>query len=262
MQENDLLQQLPKELLRTLHGCRFTKDTLGCSSAVVLHVPEKRSYLKIAPYNPVEPLAVEAAVLEWLQDRLPVPKVHYYEEWQGREYLLISELEGTVCSDAVHRLDPEALARNLAEGLKMIHSVDIAHCPFNQTLEVKLEKARRHMELGLVNEDEFEDEYMGKTAGDLYAMLPAKRPSREDLVFTHGDYCLPNVILKDGKVRGFIDWGRAGVADRYQDIALGVRSLRHNHYPEDLVTVFLEAYGITDPDWGKIEYFILLDEFF
>jgi len=29
-----------------------------------------------------------------------------------------------------------------------------------------------------------------------------------------------------------------------------------------LVTVFLEAYGITDPDWGKIEYFILLDEFF
>ena len=75
MQENDLLQQLPKELLRTLHGCRFTKDTLGCSSAVVLHVPERRSYLKIAPYNPVEPLLVEAAVLEWLQDRLPVPKV-------------------------------------------------------------------------------------------------------------------------------------------------------------------------------------------
>ena len=144
----------------------------------------------------------------------------------------------------------------------MIHSVDIAHCPFNQTLEVKLRRHAATWSWAWSTKMSSRMSTWEKPQAISTAMLPAKRPSREDLVFTHGDYCLPNVILKDGKVRGFIDWGRAGVADRYQDIALGVRSLRHNHYPEDLVTVFLEAYGITDPDWGKIEYFILLDEFF
>ena len=42
---------------------------------------------------------------------------------------------------------------------------------------------------------------------------------KEELALSHGDYCLPNVFFKDGKVSGFIDLGASGVADKYLDIA-------------------------------------------
>ena len=45
----------------------------------------------------------------------------------------------------------------------------------------------------------------------------------------HGDYCLPNIILKEHTVSGYIDVALAGVGDRYQDLALAVRSLAYNN---------------------------------
>jgi len=56
--------------------------------------------------------------------------------------------------------------------------------------------------------------------------------------------------------------GRGGVADRYQDIALAVRSIRHNLKSEKFVELFLDAYGLKNVDFSKIDYYILLDELF
>ena len=90
--------------------------------------------------------------------------------------------------------------------------------------------------------------------------LLSTRPSIEDLVFTHGDYCLPNVLLLGGELTGFVDWGRAGVADLYKDIALVLRSLEKNT-GEDLADMFFEAYGLSSRDADRVEYYKLLDEF-
>ena len=85
----------------------------------------------------------------------------------------------------------------------------------------------------------------------------------EDLVFTHGDYCLPNVFLDltGRRLTGFIDWGRAGIADRYQDLALAERSLRFNFGPGWERCLF-DAYGLTHVDEAKLAYYRLLDEMF
>lgn len=69
-------------------------------------------------------------------------------------------------------------------------------------------------------------------------------------------------MLDDRGVTGFIDWGYAGVADRYQDLALAVRSITWNLGAE-WVPSFLDAYRLPDGlDAAKIEFFHLLDEFF
>ena len=76
---------------------------------------------------------------------------------------------------------------------------------------------------------------------------------------------MPNLFLQGTAVSGFLDLGRAGMADIWQDIALCVRSLRYNF--EDIsagqarIDAFFEELGV-QPDARKIEYYILLDEIF
>ena len=142
----------------------------------------------------------------------------------------------------------------------MVHEVPVDECPFNMMLDREIEKARYNVVNGLVDEADFDDIRMGRTAAEVFDDLLRTRPTEEDLVFTHGDYCLPNVMIGGEEVTGFVDWGRAGVADRYKDISLVVRSLKLNT-GEDFTTGFFQAYGIMDPDAEKVEYYMLLDEF-
>src|SRR5439155_1556483 len=85
---------------------------------------------------------------------------------------------------------------------------------------------------------------------DLFHELVATRPAGEDLVLTHGDYCLPNVILRgptlgNPGLAGFVDVGRAGLADRYRDLALASRSIAAN-LGAAWVAPFFAHYGAGD----------------
>ncbi len=44
--------------------------------------------------------------------------------------------------------------------------------------------------------------------------LVNKKPG-EELVLSHGDYCLPNIFGIQDLVTGYIDLGRAGIADKF-----------------------------------------------
>ena len=63
-----------------------------------------------------------------------------------------------------------------------------------------------------------------------------------------------NGVLDDGNLSGFIDWGRAEVADGYKDLALATRSLRHNMGPRghELASLFFQEYGMKHVDFRKI----------
>jgi aminoglycoside phosphotransferase len=82
----------------------------------------------------------------------------------------------------------------------------------------------------------------------------------EDLVFTHGDYCLPNIIIDEElcEVVGFVDLGHAGIADRYHDVALCLRSIQYN-IGEGYSQVLLNTYGLfTTCDANKFVFYDLL----
>lgn len=42
---------------------------------------------------------------------------------------------------------------------------------------------------------------------ELLVWLEKNRP-QEDIVLTHGDFCLPNVFIDNDKISGFIDFGK------------------------------------------------------
>jgi aminoglycoside phosphotransferase len=59
---------------------------------------------------------------------------------------------------------------------------------------------------------------------------------------------------------GFVDCGRLGVSDRWQDLALCTRSLEFN-FGASHADAFLRAYGVKlNP--AKQSWYRLLDEFF
>jgi aminoglycoside 3'-phosphotransferase-2 len=236
-------------------GLPMERVTVGRSIAHVWRVGDQ-FYLKTASRG--DELAAEMARLNWLAGRAPVPKVIAFERGATETYLLTGALKGVAAHEAA---SPGNCVDAVAAGLRRLHRLDIAACPFDARLAVTIELARGNALAGRVDESDFDPSRAGRGALELLADVEATRPADEDLVVTHGDYCLPNVILSaGGGVAGFVDLGRAGVADRYQDLALAARSIAYN-FGDAHVAAFFAAYGI-DPDPRRIAFYQLLDEFF
>ncbi|MBB6671644.1 APH(3') family aminoglycoside O-phosphotransferase [Cohnella nanjingensis] len=258
--------QLPAKLSERLKDSDLTPNQVGQSGASVYRVDRvggtnASAYLKVAPSSWHAGLQSEAQALRWLQGRFPAPRGLHFETFEGCDYLLMTELPGRDGSDTELLAEPEAMVRLYAESLKALHALDIRDCPLDQRLEKKLYAAWRIVREGLADDD-VEAENAGRTPDDIYAQLLRDRPATEDLVFAHGDYCMPNLIISEGVLSGMIDLGRAGVADRYQDIALAIRSLRHNFGSDAYAELFAASYGLAELDREKVDYYILLDELF
>lgn len=256
--------ELPVAVRQLLQGSSVELITDGCTAAQVYRIEQcgRCMYLKMQSLADTPPLHVEARILDWLQGKLPVPEVLVYVADDRYEYLISTEVAGQNGVRAMATLRPEALVELMASGLRMIHTLDPATCPFDAGIELRLMQARYNVLNGLVDETDFDPERLGiTTTQDILAALERERPATDDLVFTHGDYCLPNIIVRDSMIGGFIDWGRAGVADRYNDLAIASRSIRDNlgtRYEQ----YFFACYGLEQVDTGKIEYYRMLDELF
>lgn len=256
-------KSLPPRLAQMISGYKRHQNHAGFSPAKVFRLSAENKetlYLKTSPRTTAHSLWREKTKLEWLKNRLPVPEVRLFAESENTDYLLISAISGVDASDDSLKNDIPQLIGQLVEGLKMIHALPIENCPFDERNERKIELAAKLVENNLVDEDDFDEIRQGRTAESLFRELIENQPAAEDLVFTHGDYCVPNIILKNRRLSGFVDLGNSGVADRHQDIALLTRSVRHNFGAEYEQSVF-EIYGI-EPDPQKIYFYRLLDEFF
>ncbi|MEV6282597.1 phosphotransferase [Kribbella sp. NPDC051770] len=85
-------------------------------------------------------------------------------------------------------------------------------------------------------------------------------------VVTHGDYCLPNVLIDPETLRctGVLDLSRLGLGDPYVDVAVMTQSLSGGLNPQyggpPTAREFATAYG-ADPDDERIPRYIAADNF-
>jgi aminoglycoside phosphotransferase len=246
----------------------FKQVFTGWSGAEVYHFPDLAAYLKIAPAESLSNLKREAEVLGWLAGKLSVPQVLEFGEADGKHLLLLSEIEGVPASEyaATIRGDNKLtleLVEKAARAMRAMHDLSREGCHLPQDLEVKLATAQENIRRGFVDESDFDNHNQGRTAENIYDELIEKKQGTEDFAFTHGDLCLPNFMILDGEITGFIDLDRGGIADRYQDIALFLRSFALNiEVPIDIRESFCRAYGIESLDEEKLSYYRLLDELF
>lgn len=245
-------------------GYSWDRDPVGRSPSEVFRLERAGApalYLKREARSAYGELADEAARLRWLSlQGLPCADLIASATDDGYDWLLMSALPGRdLASDST--LGAEARVIMLASALRALHSLDIASCPFDHRWQQLLAAAERRMSAGLVDEGDFDEGRLGRSAADLYSELFRMAAGEEDLVVTHGDACLPNFVASGNVFTGYIDCGRLGVADRYQDIALACRSIAGN-FGEAFVEPFCRNYGIASLDVDKMARYQMLDEFF
>ena len=263
-------KKLPENIKNIVGDMNYTVDRIGESDS------EVRIYsnyvLKIQPHSPETDN--EFKIVEWLDGRLPLPSIPVYNVEGGISYTLMSRAEGKMLCEMEYLKHPEIVIDLVAQGIKMMWEIDISSCPCNASrLTQRLKAAEHNVRNGLVDIENTEPETFGPGGfngpEELLEWLKNNRPP-EDIVLTHGDFCLPNIFAKGKDITGFIDLGKMGPADRWQDIAIAIRSLDHNfdgRYTDGKrifdfkPQMLLDALDI-EFDEEKYRYYILLDELF
>lgn len=243
-------------------------DKIGLSDSSVIIYDD--AVLKIEKHRSCVDATVD--VMSWLSGKIPVPQILCYEVENGYSYTLMSKVIGKMSCDEYYLDNPDLLVQLLIDGMKMLWSVDISGCPRIRDLDAELEEAKYRVENKLVDINDAEPTTFGEGGFDspshLLDWLIQNKPEYEP-VLSHGDYCLPNILVNQGKISGFIDLGDCGVGDKWRDISLCYRSLKNNfngtyggkvyeNFDPDLL---FKKLGI-EPNHEKLRYYLLLDELF
>lgn len=187
-------------------------------------------------------LQTEALMTDYMHSLQLSAEVLHYGSFKDRDWLLTRRIAGEDCTDPQYLADPKRLCDTTAGLLRALHETDAENCPVDRMRSyaetVKNGFTGLHYEpdlfRGLWEFPSFED---------------AKRAAEEGLpllqrdTLLHGDYCLPNIILNDWKLSGYIDLGNGGIGDRHIDVAWGIWTLNFNLGTTEYKDRFLDAYG-------------------
>ncbi len=263
------LTKLPKSISDITTGLPWTFDTFGMSGSTILVFDEM--VLKIEKLSRTS--ENELKLLSWLQGKLPVPKRIEAVQQDGYSFILQSRLSGEMaCSDG-NLQELNHTVKALAKALRQLWTIDRGDCPCSNVVAEKLSQVKCQIENKLVDTDHLDEKTLSargfSSLWGLYDFLNENQPT-QDFVFSHGDFCLPNVFISGEEITGYIDWGCGGIADRWQDITSCVRSLRYNaincagYNEADFLNYKKLLFNELEiePDEDKIRYYCLLDELF
>jgi aminoglycoside phosphotransferase (APT) family kinase protein len=177
---------------------------------------------KLAPHLPVE-IPVPVA-----QGRPGAGYPWYWEihTWVGGETVPVGEI------------DPVQAARDLAELIRALQRVDPEDAPPGRGIPL----AERDTEM-----EYWWSRFQGEPrAWEIWRRAVATPPWKGPPVWHHGDLDARNWLVRDGRIRGVIDWGSMGVGDPACDVMVAWKL--HSAAARD---AFREAVRTDDATWER-----------
>ncbi|GAK42322.1 phosphotransferase [Paenibacillus urinalis] len=198
-------------------------------------------------------LSDEYAALQYLSTTgLLVPSTYAFHVEGDSRWLLMDYIDGIslrhFLSDQPNHRDREEVVSQYGACLRRIHECPCPgplHKNDPPWIDSMLMKARYN--LANYNIDGTEE---------LLKRLDRNRPLPIKNTLIHGDFHTNNVLIKDNKVCGIIDWPRAGYGDPRFDMALAIRPKQGVFDQARDKEVFLESYGrlrITEEEYSYFQ---------
>ena len=199
-------------------------------------------YLKSAPAGS---LKQEAEMDAFFHSLGLGPEVLAYHS-ADRDWLLTRAVPGEDCLAPMYISDPKRLCKTMAQALRHLHSQPTQDCPVPDHTARYLARADENCRNGHYDASLFPDNWGYASAAEARAVLESNGKYLKTDTLLHGDFCLPNIMLKDWKLSGFIDLGGGGVGDKHIDLFWGAWTLNFNLKDARWSSYFLDAYGWED----------------
>lgn len=231
--------EIPREIQRIVYGADIYDSSCSPEARVYFIDRGDGYYLKHSGKGTLEK---ESKMTEYFHSKgLGAEVLNYISD--DSDWLLTTAVTGEDCVHEDYLTEPERLCDTIALELRRLHETDYTGCPVPDRTAEYLAAAENNYRTGNYDKSHFPDSFGYRSAEDAHEVLTAGKDALRDRVLLHGDYCLPNIILNNWKLSGFIDVGCGGVGDRHIDIFWGAWTLWFNLKTDKYRGRFLDAYG-------------------
>ena len=226
-------------------GLRSTTFELGLRTGRGWH-------FKILPSNDAEILKTEAEKVRWASDVLPVANKAFVKTLPGMSVLLTRTLDGNPSFDLAGILPSDKLIAGITEATNRLRSALTANVPFNAPEWTRPDGIERNLGKLAVSKQkhrQLHPDFSRLTLTELRDIVD-QGPGDQAKVLTHGDWCMPNVLMnQEGQVTGIVDLGELHVGDEKLDPAILSWTIRANmgNLWEDS---YLDSLNLTSQDAG------------
>ena len=210
------------------------------------------AYLKISPKGKF----ARAAMMQryWASKGLSGDVLLYHSD--NRDYIAVAPVPGKNGIAPEHLAEPEKLSRVFGASLRKLHDTPCEDCPVDLLAALLNEAQTRAFQQWPMDDLR---PFIGEASTDAAREEVAANAhllKRDALV--HGDYCLPNIMLQNWQLTGFIDIAEGGIADRHYDLAWGLWTIMYNLKDKQYGEMFLNAYGRDAIDPARLRICALL----
>lgn len=236
---------LPDGMRAILGKARFYDSSCSEHASTYFVEGECLAFLKIGRAHS---LYREKVMQDYLSALALAAKSLAYASTGDQDFLLSSVLPGEDAIYETHKANPYRLAQALGWHLRKLHSLPLDACPFPCRSAEMILESEENIRAGYMDRQIVHEEPC--SASEKFHKL--KHLAKEEVII-HGDYCLPNIIMQDFELSGFVDVGGAGIGDRHYDLWWGIWSLNYNLGSYKYTSVFLDAYGREDIDPQRLK---------
>lgn len=213
-----------------------------------------RCCIKSTPFTRL----AEASAMQFVAQHtsVPVPKVYSAFERDGRAYIIMERIDGENLAEGWNRRSDESKARILEQlktmvqelrGIQPPSSIGVANVDggpiFDHRLPCKslwgpfptIRDFHQELRGGIAAEDIQDD----ASSPGVKLMASFHEQAWQGPVFTHGDLSSSNILVKDDKVVGIVDWETAGWYPPYWEYTSAKHPNPQNRWWQDEVDNFI-----------------------